>query len=108
MRLKSSSMPGRIASSSATVSWIPLKVMNSVSQVWMIPQWLESSSFTSTSTASSLSSMRVGRGPTGLSRASARLWAESVESTRVRFPSRAERTAVAAERLVFPTPPFPE
>ena len=47
--------------------------------------------------------MRVGVGADlGLSRASARLWAASVETTSVRWPSWAERTAVAAERLVLP------
>ncbi len=52
--------------------------------------------------------MGVGEPFTGTSRASARLWAASVETTSVRWPSVAERTAVAAERLVLPTPPLPE
>ena len=74
----------------------------------MTPQCRESSWLTSISTASSLGAITVGSGPTVRSRASARLWAESVETTSVRWPSFAERTAVAAERLVLPTPPLPE
>jgi hypothetical protein len=74
----------------------------------MTPQWLESSRLTSTSTASRWVRMDVGSAPIGRSRASARLWAASVDTTSVRRPSRAERIAVAAERLVLPTPPLPE
>ena len=101
-------MPGRIAISSATVSSTPRKVMKRVRYSWIVPQWLASSWLTSTSTASRFGRMAVGSAPTGRSRASARLWAESVETTRVRWPSFAARMAVAAERLVLPTPPLPE
>ena len=101
-------MPGRMAISSATVSSTPLKVMKRVRYSWITPQWLSSSRLTSISTASRLGAIAAGSGPTFRSRASARLWAESVETTRVRLPSWAARTAVAALRLVFPTPPLPE
>jgi hypothetical protein len=107
-RLNSSSIPGRIAISSATASSTPLKVMKRVRNSWITPQWLDSSWLTSISRASRWGAMRVGELPTGTSRASARLCAASVETTSVRRPRRADRTAVAAERLVFPTPPLPE
>ena len=107
-RLNSSSIPGRIASSSATVSSTPRKVMKRVRYSWIVPQWLSSSRLTSTSTASSRSRMRVGSEPMSMSSASRRLWAESVETTSVRRPSAAVRMAVAADRLVLPTPPLPE
>src|SRR5260370_747796 len=100
-------MPGRMAISSATVSATPRKVMKRVRYSWITPQWLPSSLLTSTSTASSLGRISVGSGPTRRSRASARLWAASVDITRVRLPRRAERIAVAAARLVLPAPPLP-
>ena len=69
----------------------------------MTPQWRASSWLTSISSASRLGAIaRRRRRPPARSRASARLWAESVETTRVRWPSCAARTAVAAERLVLP------
>jgi hypothetical protein len=101
-------MPGRIAISSATVSSTPWNVMNRVRKSWMTPQCRESSWLTSTSTASSLGTTGVGSPPTFTSRASARLCAESVETTSVRWPRPAARIAVAADRLVLPTPPLPE
>ena len=53
--------------------------------------------------------MHVGLGADLAGRARRpRLWAESVETTSVRWPSVAARMAVAAERLVLPTPPLPE
>src|SRR5689334_19381625 len=39
--------------------------------------------------------------------ASAREWAASVESTKVRLPARAARVAVAAATVDLPTPPLP-
>ena len=51
--------------------------------------------------------MRVGASPRGRSKASARLWAGSVETIRVRWPAAAQRTAVAAATVVLPTPPLP-
>ena len=107
-RLKSSSIPGRIAISSATVSSTPRKVMKRVRNSWIVPQWLSSSWLTSTSTAWSRGFTSVGSLPSSRSSASRRLCAESVETTSVRCPSCAARIAVAAERLVLPTPPLPE
>ena len=51
--------------------------------------------------------MRVGASPRGTSKASASEWAGSVETTRVRWPAAAQRTAVAAATVVLPTPPLP-
>ena len=45
--------------------------------------------------------------PTGRSKLSPRLCAASVLMTRVRWPRRAARRAVAAATLVLPTPPLP-
>ena len=42
-----------------------------------------------------------------MSKESDRLWAASVDMTKVLVPFFAERRAVAAARVVFPTPPFP-
>ncbi len=108
MRLNSSSIPGRMAISSATASPTPWKVMNLVRKSWMTPQCDSSSWLTSISSASSRGATRVGVLPTVDWSASARLCAASVETTSVRLPSAAARTAVAAERLVLPTPPLPE
>src|SRR5436305_8365715 len=43
----------------------------------------------------------------GTSKASASEWAGSVDSTTVRSPSSAQRSAVAAAVVVLPTPPLP-
>src|SRR5437870_12690737 len=45
--------------------------------------------------------------PRGTSKASAREWAGSVDSTTVRRPASAQRRAVAAATVVLPTPPLP-
>ncbi len=82
--------------------------MNRVRYSWIVPQWLSSSRFTSISIASRPGSTDVGSAPISRSSASPRLWAESVDTTSVRWPRCAARMAVAAERLVFPTPPLPE
>ena len=82
--------------------------MKRVRYSWIVPQWLSSSRLTSTSTASRRGRIAVGSAPTSRSSASRRLWAESVETTSVRWPSCAARMAVAADRLVLPTPPLPE
>jgi hypothetical protein len=52
-------------------------------------------------------STSVGDDPSGTPNASASEWAGSVESTRVLRPREAARAAVAAEAVVFPTPPLP-
>ena len=101
-------MPGKMASSSATTSLTPWKVMKRVMKSCTTPQCALSSRLTSISSASRLGDTRVGALPTATCSASARLWAASVETTSVRRPSWAERTAVAADRLVLPTPPLPE
>ena len=62
----------------------------------------------SISSANRFGAISVTRCPMGRSKTSARLLAGSVETIRVRFPASAVRTAVAAARVVFPTPPLPE
>src|SRR5659263_555230 len=62
----------------------------------------------SISSANRFGAISVTRGPMGRSKTSAKLLAGSVETIRVRFPACAVRTAVAAARVVFPTPPLPE
>ena len=49
----------------------------------------------------------AGSGPSGTSKASASECAGSVDSTIVRRPASAQRTAVAAAVVVLPTPPLP-
>jgi hypothetical protein len=51
--------------------------------------------------------MSSGSGPSCVPSESERLCAGSVESTTVRSPAAAQRRAVAAATLVFPTPPLP-
>src|SRR6476619_6320895 len=61
----------------------------------------------STCCTNSRSATPVGSAPTGTAKASASECAASVDSTRVRFPARADATAVPAAAVVLPTPPLP-
>src|SRR5262249_3424794 len=61
----------------------------------------------SVSWAHRLLATRLGSGPSVVSRLSARECARSVLSTTVRWPSSAQRSAVAAATEVLPTPPLP-
>src|SRR5688572_9734814 len=54
-----------------------------------------------------LGTTSTGSGPSSTSNASASEWAGSVDSTIVRRPSSAHRSAVAAAVVVLPTPPLP-
>src|SRR5437867_2348071 len=61
----------------------------------------------SDSWAHRFSASRTGSGPSFVSKLSANECARSVDSTTVRWPISAHRTAVAADTVVFPTPPLP-
>ena len=104
---KSSSIPGGTVSSSAEMRSTPRWASRSPSHSCTPSQWRSISSCASTSWPKRLSPAGVGSPPSGISSESDRLCAGSVESTTVRRPSAAQRLAVAAATLVFPTPPLP-
>ena len=76
-------------------------------QSWTDFQWRSISSCASSSWPNSRVPQGVGSLPSSASSESERLWAGSVDITTVRSPAAAQRRAVAAATLVFPTPPLP-
>ena len=104
---KSSSMPGGTVSSSAEMRSTPCSASSSPSHSWTASQWRSISSWACTSWPHSSPPHGVGSLPSSASSESDRLCAGSVDSTIVRIPAAAQRRAVAAATLVFPTPPLP-
>ncbi len=102
----SSSRPGNTSSSSAT-NGSESSRSSTWSHSWISVHERSSSDRAATSWATTLSLTSTGSGPTSRPSASPRLWAESVESRKTRWPCAAAPSAVAAARLVLPTPPLP-
>jgi hypothetical protein len=103
----SSSMPGGTVSSSAEMRSTPRSASSSPSHSCTASQLRSISCWACTSWPHRLSATCVGSPLSSASSESDRLWAGSVDSTTVRMPAAAQRRAVAAATLVFPTPPFP-
>ena len=82
--------------------------MNRVSHSWITPQWLASSRLTSISSASSPAAMGVGVPSIGHVQGVGQAVGGVGGDDQRAVAQPAERTAVAAERLVLPTPPLPE
>src|SRR6266496_3131202 len=106
-RLTISSIPGMRASSSAITESMPRLRNALLTESCSLLQPRRISSRALTSCAQRFGANSFGSEVRGLFKQSARLWARSVLTTRVRLPIIAERTAVAAEMVVLPTPPFP-
>src|SRR3954453_19074110 len=100
-------MPGGTVSSSAEMRSTPRSARSSPSHSCTASQLRSISSCACTSCPKRLSPQGVGWLPSSASSESDRLWAGSVDRTTVRKPAAAQRRAVAAATLVFPTPPLP-
>ena len=103
----SSSIPGGTVSSSAAIRSTPRSASRSPIHSCTASQWRSISSCACTSWPQRPLPQAVGVLDSSASSESERLWAGSVESTTVRSPAAAQRRAVAAATLVFPTPPLP-
>src|ERR671930_1233794 len=102
-----SSIPGGVATSSATTSSSPWAAKTRTAYSCSRCQCCSSSCSAETSCAHRLSSSCWAWAPSSASKESPSEWAGSVERTIVRSPCRAHRSAVAAATDVLPTPPLP-